>query len=203
MKNTILIKNLILFLLNVIYSYVAYFLIEEKRWINNEFVFLLLLCFTSILFLLFLIFAVNKLPFKNKLWFILSELILSFLIIEYFLTIANPFRSLDFIDVKMIFPVSIFLSSFLGGIITFYNFIFITRIKIFETRKYILYNILISISLPLIIYLGDLIIKEFRSIVGYWTYLSFSPILFCVFVWQAFNYYFLSKLTLRDSALKK
>lgn len=196
MKNTILIKNLILFLLNLIYSYVTYFIIKETDWVSSHIMFLLLLCFLSIPFLLFLIFEVNKLPFKNKLWFILSELIISFLIILYFLDVTNPFRSPDFIAAKILIPVSIFLSSFIGGIITFYNFIFITRIKTFEIRKYILYNILISICLVSIIYLDHKFSNEFRSIVGYWTYLSFLPVLLCVFIWQAFNYYFLSKLIL-------
>ena len=196
MKITIKYKLLLLITIDIIYSYLCYYLLRNSFLDQNIFLSIIQISFLSLPFIFLLLVKTGNIGIKKKIWFILSDFFMSTIFIFYFLITTSPF--LNYFNIFFEF-FSIFLASFLGGILTFYNYSCVTNYK-YETKKYLLYNFLISFCLATIVFLLSYQFRgSFANLVGYWTYLSFLPEILSVIIWQLFNYYFLTSKLINEN----
>ena len=186
-------KLLLLLTLDVIYSYLCYHLFKNTDLLSiNSYWFIIFVSFLSLPFIILQINEYGTIGLQKKIWFVLSEFLLSTIIILYF-------RNLSFsIEDYTIYWISLFIASFIGGLLTLINFTFVSNAK-YEIKKYLIYNFLISFCVVAINFLNIQYRNSFIQLVGWWSYLSFSPEVLSVIIWHLFNYKFSSQKSIRET----
>lgn len=188
-------KLLLLLTLDIIYSFLCYHLFKNTDLFStkSDYWLIIFVSFLSLPFIILQIIENRTIGLPKKVWFVSSEFLLSTIIILYFF--PNSFFS----NGNLIFILtSIFIASFIGGLLTLFNYSFVSNAK-YEIKKYLLYNFLISACIVIINFLNVQYSNSFLQLVGWWTYLSFSPEILSVIIWHLFNYKFLSQKSIREN----